>query len=603
IQNIRTRTGKWLTKALVNDGTGSVDVVWFNQPYLTKAIKTGTQISLAGKVGVFGGKLSLTSPDFELGEPKRHTGRIIPIYPETEGLSSKWLRTKIAQILPTVIPKLREYLPGQVLAEHQLPPLTEAIRQIHAPQGVMDIESARRRFGFEELFILALAALIRKSAWKAQPGVTFRIENPWVEKFVRGLPFKLTSAQRRVWTEIAADLKRHQPMNRLLEGDVGSGKTVVAALASYVAYLNGFTTVLMAPTEILAQQHYQTMQNLLSPHGLTVGLRMGSQKTAVGDVTIGTQALLSASAEFKNLGLVGVDEQHRFGVSQRAALKSKGVRPHTLTMTATPIPRTLALTAYGDLDLSILDELPPGRKVVKTYLTPPEKRNKAYEFIRGKVALGQQIFIITPLIEPSETLSTVKSVKDEYRRLTEEVFPDLKLGLLHGRLSSAEKARVLKSFREGTTHILVSTPVVEVGIDIPNATVMVIEGAERFGLAQLHQLRGRVGRGIKESFCLLFTEMEIPSVVNRLDVVAHSTNGLDLAEEDLRIRGPGEYYGLRQSGFPTLRVARLTDLELIQRVRGAAAQLLEQDPLLEWPEHAALAEAVERLGANAGEAN
>lgn len=578
IQNIRTRTGKWLTKALVNDGSGSIDVVWFNQPYLTKSIKTGTEMSLAGKVGVFGGKLSLTSPDFELGGPKRHTGRVVPVYPETEGLSSKWLRTKLSQILPMVLVNLREYLPGPVLAEHNLEGLTQAMREIHQPESVMEIEAARRRFGFEEFFILSLASLIRKSFWLAQAGVRMKEHPEKLAELISSLPYQLTSAQKRVWQEVASDLGRDKPMNRLLEGDVGSGKTVVAALAAYTAYQNGYQTAVMAPTEILAQQHFQTLSSILGPQGLKIGLRTGSRKTAVGDVTVGTHALLGGSTRFEKLGLVVIDEQHRFGVEQRALLKGKGPSPHTLTMTATPIPRTLALTLYGDLDLSILDELPPGRKRVKTYLTPPEKRSKAYEFLREKVAAGQQAFIITPLIEPSETLTTLKSVKEEHRRLSEEVFPDLRLGLLHGRLKPREKERVLQDFRNRKIDILVSTPVVEVGIDIPNASVMVVEGSERFGLAQLHQLRGRVGRGEAESWCLLFSDALDGETEARLKALETHFLGEELAELDLRLRGPGEMYGLRQSGLPDLKIASLSDTALINETRRAAQQYLDGRP-------------------------
>lgn len=576
IANIRTRTGKFLTKALVNDGSGSIEITWFNQPYLTKVIKTGLTISIAGKVTNYNGRIGFTSPDYELGTTRRHTGRIVPIYPETEGLSSKWLRNKIALLLPEV--EVQDPLPGPIVASNHLLPAAEAIKQIHQPESNREIESSRHRFGFEEMFIFQLAALIRKSSWQAQRSVAIKAVQPKLKEFLERLPFRLTSAQDRVVAEILGDLGRDRPMNRLLQGDVGSGKTVVAAIATYVTYLNGYQTVLMAPTEILAQQHYQTLTNLLTPLGLTVGIRTGSIKTEAGDVTVGTHALLSTTSQFQKLGLVVIDEQHRFGVEQRALLKSKGTAPHTLTMTATPIPRTLALTVYGDLDLSVIDEMPPGREVVKTYLTPPEKRDKAYQFMREKIAAGQQVFIITPLIEPSETLLTVKSVKEEYRRLSEEVFPDLKLGLLHGRLNSKEKSAVLDQFRQGKLNILVATPVVEVGIDIPNATIMVVEGAERFGLAQLHQLRGRVGRGSQESWCLLFSEDSGDGAQSRLKALETSHLGAELADLDLKLRGPGQLMGLRQSGLPDLKIASLTDVALISQTRRTAQEYLGSRP-------------------------
>ncbi len=576
IKNIRTRTGKFLTKAIVNDGSGSIEVTWFNQPYLTKTIKSGLTISIAGKVTDYRNRLSFTSPDYELDGPRRHTGRIVPIYPETEGLTSKWLRNKVAQILPEV--ELPEVLPGPIVASHHLLPVNDAIRKIHQPESSDEIEASRRRFAFEEMFIFQLAALIRKSTWQAQKATPMKVDSALVSLFKSRLPFRLTGDQEKVLTEILGDMSRDRPMNRLLQGDVGSGKTVVAAAASYIAHRNGFQSVLMAPTEILAHQHYQTLTNLLTPLGLKVGLRTGSTKTDLGDVTVGTHALLSKSTEFKKLGLVVIDEQHRFGVSQRALLKSKGGAPHTLTMTATPIPRTLALTVYGDLDLSVIEEMPPGRKTVKTYLTPPEKRDKAYQFIREKVERGQQIFIITPLIEPSESLTTVKSVKEEYRRLSEEVFPKLRLGLLHGRMKAKEKTAVLDQFRAGELNILVATPVVEVGIDIPNATIMVIEGAERFGLAQLHQLRGRVGRGAAESWCLLFSEDSSEASLKRLRALEVSHSGASLADLDLKLRGPGELYGLRQSGLPDLKIASLQDAPLISQTRQAAQTYLDSRP-------------------------
>lgn len=591
IQNIRTRTGKFLTKAIINDGSGSINSVWFNQPYLTKSIKVGMPISLAGKVSIYNYHLSFTAPQFEIGESSNHTGRIVPIYPETEGLTSKWLRHKINLLLPRFLEAQTEYLPESVLAKHKLLGIKEALQKIHRPEKEADIAASRRRLGFEEFFLLNLASLIRRSRWQEGAGHPFKIGHAKLDWFASNLPFQLTSAQKKVLLEITADLKKTKPMNRLLLGDVGSGKTVLAAAASYLAFLNGRKTALMAPTEILAFQHAKTLEGLLQNSGMKVSVRTGSTKTSGGDLYVGTHALLNQNLEIPDLGLVVIDEQQRFGVAQRAKLREKGETPHLLSLSATPIPRTLALTFYGDLDVSVLDELPPGRQVVKTYLTPGVKRSSAYEFIRSKIKSGQQAFVITPLIEPSESLLTLKSAKAEWVRLKEEVWPELSIGLLHGRLKPKEKEGVLNDFRAGKYQILVSTPVVEVGIDIPRATVMVIEGAERFGLAQLHQLRGRIGRGQEESWCLLFTDDKTPETLTRLKALQDCHIGPKLAELDLKMRGPGEVYGLRQSGLPDLKVASLSDTDLLDETRSSAENYLASSPNLT----PALKEALEPL--------
>jgi ATP-dependent DNA helicase RecG len=582
IQNIKTHRGKFLTKAIVNDGT-SISVVWFNQPYLTKSIKVGQGISLAGKVSLYNGVLTLTSPDYEIYQRGRHTGRLVAIYPETEGLSSKWLRNKISALLPEVLSQVSETLPVSIITKYNLLPLPEALRLIHLPASQADIELARRRLGFEELFTVNLASAIRKSLWRRNHATPLSLSPDKTQNFISNLSFPLTNAQKRAAAEVLRDLRQEKPMNRLLQGDVGSGKTVVAAIASFVVAANGKRVALMAPTEILAEQHYRTLGELVSSYGVKVSLHTGSKKEAPGNILVGTHALLSQSLTIPNLELVIVDEQHRFGVHQRATLRKKGSSPHLLTMTATPIPRTLALTLYADLDLSVLDELPPGRQRVKTYLVPLEKRNKSYQFIRDKVQAGQQVFIVTPLIEPSENLASVKSAKEEYRKLQEEVFPDLKLGLLHGRLKSSEKETIIQDFRDKKYQILVTTPVVEVGIDIPNASIMVIEGAERFGLAALHQLRGRVGRSSLQSWCLLFTEDAREETRARLRYLETHFQGAELAELDLKTRGPGEIYGLRQSGLPDLRVASLLDTDLTSETRQAAEEYLATKPHLPAP--------------------
>jgi ATP-dependent DNA helicase RecG len=570
VGTVRTRAGKFLTKALVQDGSGIAQAVWFNQPYLNKVLKMSQQISLAGKVSNYHGSLTLVAPDYEIYHSGRHTGRIVAIYPETEGLSSKWLRNKISLILPQILTKIEESLPQATIRENQLISRRDALQQIHLPQSYQDIENARHRLGFEEMFTVQLAALIRKSSWQSTTAPKLPTYQEKLTEFVSDLPFELTPAQNRATKSILSDLALEKPMNRLLMGEVGSGKTIVAAIAALITHHNARKTVLMAPTEILANQHHKTFTTLLKNSNIHVSIHSSSQKNTPGDIMVGTHALLSDTLNFNNVGLIIVDEQHRFGVHQRALLKEKAQTPHLLTMTATPIPRTLALTLYGDLDISIIDELPPGRQPAQTRIVPKEKRSSAYQFLREEAQKGRQIFIVTPLIDPSESLSTLKSANQEFRKLSEEVFPDLHLGLLHGRLKSKEKDQVLLGFRDHKFDILVTTPVVEVGIDIPNATIMLIEGAEHFGLAQLHQLRGRVGRGQEKSWCFLFTDDASPATIERLLALQTHHRGSKLAEIDLQTRGPGEIYGLRQSGIPDLRIARLDDSELIASTHQAA---------------------------------
>src|SRR3989338_8091494 len=474
ITNEFTKNFKRLQKAEIADETGTIEVVWFNQSYLTKVIHVQDKIALSGKIDWFLRRLVMQSPDYEIitSLPAIHTGRLVPVYPETRGITSKWLRRQIYNLINENKNLFIEYLPDSTIAEHSLIAIKEAIEQIHFPDSLENTDKSRERLAFDELFLLQLSAMERKLNWNK-------------------------------------NLIRTKPMNRLLEGDVGSGKTVVSAIAMYLSFLNGFESVLMAPTEILAQQHYQTVSKLLSPFGINVGLATGSQKTKIKDcdVLVGTHAVLEKGINFDKLGLVVIDEQQRFGVEQRALIRSKGKNPHLLTMTATPIPRTIALTLYGDLDLSILDEMPHGRKQIKTWLVPPEKRESAYVWIEKQIKeTKSQVFVVCPFIEESETMQTVKAASKEFENLKNNVFKDLKLGLLHGKMKAKDKGEVLTKFRDGKIDILVATPVVEVGIDVPNATIIVIEASERFGLAQLHQLRGRVGRGDKQSYCLLFTE-------------------------------------------------------------------------------------------------
>lgn len=603
IKNEYTKHRKKIQKAVVADESGQIDVVWFNQPFLVKNIHPGDRINLSGKIDWFASKIVLVSPEYEIlreGKPIIHTGRMVPVYPETRGVSSKWLRSRIRPILSQCLAYLDEYLPQKIINQYGLTSFQEAVLKIHFPENPLEAKRARERLAFDELFLIQLASLKRKLEWKKETVGNVLQISPFqaqIKQFQENLPFVLTKAQRRCVGEILTDLGTPQPMNRLLQGDVGSGKTVVAAVAMYVAFLNHFQSLLMAPTEILAFQHFQTITDLLKPLKVKIALRTRSKKVdpsrAIPDIVIGTHALLSAKVDFNRVGLVVIDEQHRFGVEQRAFLRSKGVNPHLLTTTATPIPRTVALTLYGELDLSFIDEMPKGRKMVKTWVVPRQKREAAYEWMRKKIkeASGekakpsttyQQAFIICPLIEESqvETMQSVKAATTEFKRLKKEVFPDLKLGLLHGRVKSKEKEEVLAKFRQGKINILVATPVVEVGIDIPQATMMMIEGAERFGLAQLHQLRGRVGRGALASFCLLFTESASQKAFKRLKAMEKLHIGANLAELDLKLRGPGEIYGTKQHGFLNLKVASMTDFALIEKTRTAATSLVERDPEL-----------------------
>lgn len=593
IKNIRTARGKFLTTAQVADKSGVLEVVWFNQPFLTRNLKAGQKVNLFGKLGEFNKHFVLYNPEYELLTAVKeklgtvHTGRIVPIYEETRGLSSKWLRARVDAIFKENS-KLDEYLPEEILREERLLRINEAIREIHFPTNFEKLSQARERLSFEELFLLQAQAYYYKNTW-AQRAKTksLTISDNKLELFQKSLPFELTNAQKRAVEEIRQDLRRGISMNRLLEGDVGSGKTVVAGVSAYIAHSNKTQSIILAPTEVLAFQHHKTLTHLLSNFGVRVDLITGSRKPKqlrnLGNIVVGTHALLQEKIIFGEVGLLVIDEQHRFGVAQRALLRTKSKTPHILTMTATPIPRSLALTLYGDLDLSVIDELPKNRLKVATFLVPKEKRTGAYEFIKKRASLREQTFIICPFIEPSETLQSVKSATLEFERLQKEVFPGLRLGLLHGRLRSKQKEEILADFKSGGFQILVATPVVEVGIDIPGATIMMIEAAERFGLAGLHQLRGRVGRANLASFCLLFTETTNPKVLERLRLLTRYYSGIELAEMDLKMRGPGELFGTAQSGLINLKIADLSDLSLIERTRSWVSKVFEKKDLEDYP--------------------
>ena len=613
------------TEALIGDDTGTMRVVWFNQPYIAQQLRTNERIVLAGKVTLYKGQKTLENPEYEPLESEEllHTGRLVPVYHTTSGLAGRTVRRLAKQTLDTYADALPELLPTDLLSRNGMPPRAAALRQMHFPDGWDDLKAARRRLAFDELLLIQVGVLERKREWQerglAQP---LRLSEETRRGYVESLPFTLTGAQQRAMTQTLADVARERPMSRLLQGDVGSGKTVVAAAALLAATASGAQGAMMAPTEILAEQHFHTLCRLFScsektvsvatvrpaylSKPLTIALLTGSLPAAVKrelreqiaageiDIVVGTHAVIQEGVTFHRLGLAIVDEQHRFGVMQRAALREKGRNPHVLVMTATPIPRTLTLTVYGDLDVSVIDEMPPGRKPVQTHWVPPDERDGGYEFVRRQVQQGYQTFIIYPLIEESETLTT-RAVTQEFERLSNEVFPDARLGLLHGRLAARKKESVMRAFRDRRLDILVSTAVVEVGVDIPNATVMMVEGAERFGLAQLHQLRGRVGRSDIQSYCLLLSDSPAPDSRERLQIVERTQDGFALAEADLRLRGPGEFFGTRQSGLPDLKVAQLSDVSLIELARTEASRLLDDDPDLARPEHAQLREEVSRL--------
>ena len=587
IKNIYTKFGKRIQLTQVTDKTGSMQVVWFNQPYLVNSIRKDEKYSFSGKCDWFDRKKSLISPEYENiqdGLNTVHTARLVPVYPETARLSSKWIRGKISNLFSTSINEIKEYLPDELISKLNYPTIIDSLHYVHYPNELDQAEKGRERLAFDELLFYQLRSLYRKSDWQKIKTVhSLKVDKKILEKFKKGLPFSLTFSQERSIQEILKDVAKNYPMNRLLEGDVGSGKTVVAAAGAFAAFVNGYQSVFMAPTQILANQHFNTLKSIFDPYKVRVslvtseGVKKDLGKT---DIFVGTHALIHKKLDFDNVALVVIDEQHRFGVEQRAHLvnksETKRSSPHILTMTATPIPRTIALTVYGDLDLSTLTELPEGRKPITTWLVPPEKRGAAYNWIRNFIKKEViQAFIVCPLIEEShvETMKQVKAATAEYKKL-QEVFKDLNIGLLHGRQSAKEKNGTLDAFKRGELHILVSTPVVEVGIDVPNATIMIIEAAERFGLAQLHQLRGRIGRGEKKSYCLLFTESKSQKVLNRLKALKENKSGFELSELDLKLRGPGEMYGTKQHGFPELKIASWSDAGLIKMTREVAQDVV-----------------------------
>ncbi len=614
VHNRPVRGGKMnIIEVIISDGTGSMRITFFNQPWLINRLKQGDAISVSGKIDQYLGRIVMNSPDWESVEMENlHTNRIVPIYPLTERITQKWLRNQMKQVVSYWAPAVVDALPDTIKREAQLVSLGEALTQAHFPDSQARLKLARERLAFDEIFYLQMGVLRQKRDWQSVEGKRFAVPDEWLNARLAALPFTLTSAQQKSLSDIRKDLDSGKPMNRLIQGDVGSGKTVIAALGASMVITNGAQAAVMAPTSILAEQHYRTISSLLAGENgflrqdeirLLVGSTTGSEKEAIRagladgsiKIVIGTHAVIEPDVQFKELQFVVIDEQHRFGVEQRAELRSKGTNPHLLVMTATPIPRSLALTMFGDLDISVMDEMPVGRQPIATHVLRPQERERAYTMIRAQVKNGNQAFIVYPLIDESEKIN-VRAAVDDFETLSNQVFPDLKLALLHGRMKPGEKDEVMLKFRDKEFDILVSTTVIEVGVDVPNSTLMLIEGADRFGLAQLHQLRGRVGRGSVASTCLLIPTHEDEAENERLQAMATTNNGFELADLDLKLRGPGEFLGTRQAGFASsLKMASITDVALIEKAREHAKALFERDPYLSQPEHALLAESFERF--------
>ncbi len=591
-----------MIQAVLSDGTGTLHANWWSK-YVRNQLKPGTTMRFSGKVGLFLGHKTLENPVFEdVDDEMVATGRLTPVYPLTEGLSNKKLRLLVKMALDEYGDLIVDPLPDFVADEHQLVPLAQALRQAHFPADQNELHAGMRRLAFDELLYIQLGVLQRRRELHTATALALTSNDEMMGRYQSGLPFALTKAQARVLDETRRDLERTVPMTRLVQGDVGSGKTAIAAAGMFVAAANGAQAAMLAPTQILAEQHHRSLSKLLGkmtrPDGrpleaaLLTGRVTGSQRDAILaaltsgeiDIVVGTTALIQDNVEFSNLGLVVVDEQHRFGVEQRGALRNKGIQPHLMVMSATPIPRSLALTVFGDLDLSLIDEMPPGREPVKTKWFRPSERERIYGFMRHEAQAGRQAFVVYPLVEESEKLDVGAAVS-EYERLQTEIFPDLRVALLHGRMSGQEKDEAMRAFAAGEHDILVSTTVIEVGIDVPNASVILIEDAERFGLAQLHQLRGRVGRGQHKSYCALVSKAEGAEAGERLRALEATQSGFELAEKDLELRGPGDFLGTRQSGLPDLRVALLSDMETLATARNAAQSLFAKDPtLISYPQ-------------------
>jgi ATP-dependent DNA helicase RecG len=628
-KNIRIfRRRMTITEIIVQDKNNApLKAAWFNQPYILESLKENTIVRLSGKLALDKKIFSMTNPAWEkASRDATNTGRLVPIYSETTGISSKWIRWQIKPLL-NFAKDIPDILPYEIRKKFNLYDLFTAISQIHFPDSREKLIRAQKRMAFQEMFLVQLKSLQVKKQWESNNSIDIKFDEKLIKDFVEKLPFKLTDAQRKASFEILKDLEKSKPMNRLLEGDVGSGKTVVAAVSALQAISAGYQVAVMAPTEVLAKQHFLTFSELLKNYDINLALLTNSYKEIKNfkfkisnlnnkikkehllselkngsiKLLVGTHAIIQKNVKFKNLALIIIDEQHRFGVAQRATLQSETMTisdgktktiPHLLTMTATPIPRTLAIAFFGSLDLSILDEMPKNRKPIITKIVPPSARYQNYNFIRSEIESGRQVFVIFPLIEESKALSEVKAATEEYKKL-QKIFPTFEIGLLHGRLKSKEKEETMQDFKNQKTKIMVSTSVIEVGIDIPNATVMIIENAERFGLSQLHQFRGRVGRGEHQSYCFLFTDSNTQKSTERLRALEKTNDGFEISKIDLELRGPGQFFGTIQSGLPDITMENLSNVKLIKFAREEATNFLKDDP--ELKKHPLLAGALQKF--------
>ncbi|MDP1884583.1 MAG: ATP-dependent DNA helicase RecG [Candidatus Moranbacteria bacterium] len=620
-----------------DDSEIPLKAVWFNQPFILESLREGTRARLSGKLALRGKTLQMSNPSWEKADRETtNTGCLVPVYGETAGLTSKWIRWQLKPLLETA-KQMEDAIPYDIRQRLNLYDIYTALVQIHFPESREKLLRAQKRFAFQEMFLVQLRTLQIKARWEKNPALQIRFDEKLIQGFVKNLPFKLTDAQRKASFEILKDLEKPTPMNRLLNGDVGSGKTIVAAIASLQAASSGFQTAIMAPTEVLARQHFESFCKIFENYAINISLLTNSYKlistaqesgnknleienysrnvintsrpelletinNGTIQITIGTHAIIQKDVQFKNLALIIIDEQHRFGVAQRAYLQQetmdvrdgqKKTIPHLLTMTATPIPRTLAIAMFGSLELSILDEMPKNRKEIVTKIIPAKIRQEAYDFIRQQIQAGRQAFVILPLVEDSKALTELKAATSEHQRLSAEIFPDLRLGLLHGKLKSKEKEEVMQKFKDGGFDILVATSVVEVGIDIPNASVIVIEDADRFGLSQLHQFRGRVGRGEHQSYCLLFTNSNTEKALERLQAMEDTSDGFEISQKDLELRGPGQFFGLVQSGLPDIAMEHLSNIKLIKFARAEAQTILTTDPGLQ--KHPLIVQALQKF--------
>lgn len=601
--NVRLK-GKTMQRLIVRDETASATITWFNQPYLKDKFSIGEKYKIFGKVSKKAGKISFNSPTFDIGEDQKNTGRIIPIYPLTYSLSQNTLRKIMEGAIEKVYGNLEETLPQYLLQEYKLKNINDATRDIHFPNEFKDFNIARNRLVFEELLSVQLALLELKNNYMSDKnGIQFSKEAK-MSDVINSLPFKLTKAQLRVIEEIDQDMEDSKNMNRLLQGDVGSGKTVVAMCAAYKAVKSGYQAAIMAPTAILATQHLENFKNILEKLDIKCELLISgiTKKQKEGilerlengeiDILIGTHAIIEENVKFKNLGLVVTDEQHRFGVKQRTKIAEKGENPDVLVMTATPIPRTLALILYGDLDISIIDELPPNRKKIETYAVNKNMTERVNKFIEKQLKEGRQAYIVCPLVEENEEMD-LQSVEKLYELYSQEIFPQYKVAYIHGKMKPKEKDEIMEKFKSGAIDILISTTVIEVGVDVPNSNIMVVENAERFGLAQLHQLRGRVGRGEYKSYCILKFEGKSDNIRKRMKVMTETNDGFIISEKDLELRGSGDFFGTMQHGLPEFKIANLfEDIEMLKKVQVVAYKILEADPKLEKEENKLLKELI-----------